>query len=60
METKYLDAKCMYMNPNTGSVDLGENWERDFNEQDDIIKWDMWGGNNLIEVVFMNGEWKEI
>jgi hypothetical protein len=49
---KYLEAKEYYMNPETGSVDTGENWEKDFegatDEDGNAVTWEQWGGDTLI------------
>jgi len=56
METEHgLNKDSLYMNPMTGSVDTGENWEKDFSERDEMEDgyqtWEEWGGDTLIEVV---------
>lgn len=47
-----LDKDAYYMNPFTGSVDLGSEWLKDFeNREDKSEDWETWGGDGLIEVV---------
>lgn len=72
METKYLNADSRYMNPTTGSVAKGLNWEIDYMNQknsgrsvhnvpeDENMTWEEWGGHTLIEVELVNGEWEEV
>lgn len=47
---KHLEAKEYYMNPMTGSVDTGENWEKDFegavDEDGNPVTWEQWGGRH--------------
>ena len=60
----HLDKDKFYMNPFTGSVDTGQNWEKDFDSRDeeDMNKsWVEWGGEDLVEVEMNeNGSWEEV
>jgi len=58
--TKYLDEGKFYMNPCSGSVATAEEWEQDFLDTPESIKWQSWGGDNLIEVEKIDNEWIEV
>ena len=47
-----LKDDTYYINPQTGSIDLGMNWECDFNARDTDLEptWESWGGDCLEEL----------
>jgi hypothetical protein len=46
-----LEKNAYYMNPETGSVDIGFIWESEFEDRADKEQdWEDWGGDLLIEV----------
>lgn len=51
-----------YMNPVTGSVDLGFQWLESFKDDAEYFQcdWQEWGGDTLIEVEKINGNWVEV
>lgn len=65
-ELKHLEKGTYYMNPCTGNVASGEEWEQDYEEQRENdpetreMSWEQWGGNTLIEVKYMYGDWVEV
>lgn len=49
------------MNPFTGSVACGEEWESDYQDQKETDEtWEEWGGESLIEVKKVEDEWVEV
>lgn len=58
--TKYLDEEKFYMNPVSGSVAKGDEWENDFKNCRESELWELWGGESLIEVCKKNDEWVEV
>ena len=62
MTTQYLEAEDFYMNPETGSVGIGKEWEESFEDDEKILQcdWEEWGGETLIKVEKVNGEWVEV
>lgn len=58
---KYLKKNTFYMNPFTGSVACGEEWESDYQDQKETDEtWEEWGGESLIEVKKVEDEWVEV
>lgn len=57
-----IDEKLYYMIPETGCVGLGAEWLEAFKDRNIEITptWISWGGDSLIEVEMINGEWKEV
>lgn len=53
-----IDKDESYMNHVTGSVAKGSEWLKDF-EESPTLSWEAWGGNTLIHVKNINGEWLE-
>ena len=60
MYGEYLKLNAFYMNPATGSVALGSEWENDFKEDRYVDDWEEWGGETLFEVENIDGEWVEV
>ena len=56
----YLKLNAYYMNPLTGSVAIGKEWEQDFKDSKDYSDWEEWGGETLIEVELVNDNWVEV
>ncbi len=61
---KYLEENKMYMNPFTGSVSPGEEWEQDYEdwkkEHAGFEEYEDFGIELLIEVEKIDGEWREV
>jgi hypothetical protein len=56
-ESNFIEFASYYMNPETGSVDLGEEWFLDFISREpdgkgNILAWEEWGGDSLVKVIY--------
>ena len=60
MYGEHLKLNAFYMNPVTGSVALGSEWENDFKEDRYVDDWEEWGGETLTEVENIDGDWVEV
>ena len=50
----------IYMNPQTGSKDTLKNWKIDYAQRENHeleMTWVQWGGDTLVKVQEVDGEW---
>lgn len=59
---KHLEIDKFYMEPNSGSVNTGKDWQEIYEEakKETSFNEDEWDEDTLIEVRLVNKQWKEV